>query len=152
MIQCTWSVQAGIPTSITSAFASTNAQLLHPNPSQVPSLSGALSKPAKARSAQSLELDTELHEWISNGAGPKGAVSMLNLLAFKPGKQPDYLKYGKAFAESVGSRRGGLAKLVGKIIPASGSDGWEEVCYCSIQYDRYGRFLCHGLIVSVDGL
>ena len=55
---------------------------------------------------------------------------MLNLLAFIPGKKEQYLKYGKAFSESVGSRRGGDAKLVGKIVPGTCSDGcneWEEV-------------------------
>ena len=54
---------------------------------------------------------------------------MLNVLAFKPGKKGQYLKYGKAFSESVGSRRGGVAKLVGKILPGTCSDGcseWEE--------------------------
>lgn len=55
---------------------------------------------------------------------------MLNLLAFLPGRKEEYLKYGQAFAESVGSRRGGVAKVVGKVIPGSCSDGceeWEEV-------------------------
>ncbi len=42
---------------------------------------------------------------------------MLNLLAFKPGLKESYLEYGKAFAESIGSRRGGNAKLVGNIVP-----------------------------------
>ncbi|KAL8904476.1 MAG: hypothetical protein Q9207_003240 [Kuettlingeria erythrocarpa] len=127
MIQHIWSIEAGIPSSITSSFPFTNARLLHPDPSEVPALTGPLSFPPKACSAQSLELDNELREWISSGAGPKGAVSMLNLLAFKPGKQSQYLKYGNAFAESVGSRRGGLAKLVGKIIPGSCSDVWDEM-------------------------
>lgn len=131
--QNSWSIQAGIPTSITSSFASTNARLLHPHPSEVPALTGSLPSPRKASSSQSLELDDELHQWISSGAGPKGAVSMLNLLAFKPGKQSQYLKYGKAFANSVGSRRGGLAKLVGKIIPGTCTDVWDEVgLVCSI--------------------
>lgn len=136
MIQNSWSIQAGVPTSITSSFASTNNRLLRPDPSEVPALTGSLSKPRKASTAQSLELDNELHQWISSGAGPKGAVSMLNLLAFKPGKQSQYLKYGKAFAESVGSRRGGLAKLVGKIIPGSCSDVWDEVG-CCLQHNEW---------------
>lgn len=129
MVQARWSIQAGIPASVTRGFQSRNALLLNPNLSDVPPLPQPLSTPRKPGSAQLLELDEELHRWISDGAGPKGAVSMLNLLAFHPGKQSQYLKYGKAFAESVGRRRGGLAKLVGKIIPGScsdGCDGWDE--------------------------
>lgn len=53
---------------------------------------------------------------------------MLNLLAFNPGMKDQYLKYGKAFAESIGSSRGGVAKIVGKVVPGSCSDGWDEVC------------------------
>ncbi|KAL8761072.1 MAG: hypothetical protein Q9184_002778 [Pyrenodesmia sp. 2 TL-2023] len=136
MIERSWSIQAGIPTSITSSFASTNARLLHPNPSDVPALTGLLSSHRRSSSAQSLELDDELHQWISSGAGPKGAVSMLNLLAFKPDKQSQYLKYGKAFAKSVGSKRGGLAKLVGKIIPGTCTDVWDEVgLVCCMNYE-----------------
>lgn len=64
---------------------------------------------------------------------------MLNLLAFHPG--PDahasYQKYGEAFAKSIGSSRGGVAKIVGKVVPseqkrgAKGEDErkaeWDEV-------------------------
>lgn len=32
-----------------------------------------------------------------------------------------YLVYGKAFAETIGARRGGNAKLVGNIVPSPGS-------------------------------
>ena len=52
---------------------------------------------------------------------------MLNLFAFIPGRKNQYLKYGKAFSDSVGSRRGGgLETLVGKIVPATCSDSCEE--------------------------
>ena len=50
---------------------------------------------------------------------------MLNLLAFAEGKKADYLQYGKAFAESIGSRRGGNAKIVGNVIGKK--DGWDEM-------------------------
>lgn len=46
---------------------------------------------------------------------------MLNLLAFKQGKKAEYLKYGKAFASSVGARHGGTAKIVGNILACSSS-------------------------------
>ena len=57
---------------------------------------------------------------------------MLNFLTFREGTRGEYLKYGKAFAESIGARRGGEAKLVGKAVEEEGGDsneeGWEEVC------------------------
>lgn len=45
---------------------------------------------------------------------------MLNLLAFWPGKEAheSYLQYGKAFGESIGKKRGGKAKIVGKVVAA----------------------------------
>ncbi|KAG7001914.1 allantoate permease [Physcia stellaris] len=107
-----------------------NARLLHPPLGDIPPLTGSLSQSRVVESAQALELSRELREWITSGKGPQGAVSMLNLLAFLPGKKEEYLKYGQAFAESVGSRRGGVAKIVGKVVPDSCSDGcwgWEEI-------------------------
>jgi hypothetical protein len=70
---------------------------------------------------------------------------MLNLLAFKEGKKEDYLRYGAEFARSIGSRRGGDAKIVGSVIHGKGGqegerdDGerWDEVAlahYPSIQH------------------
>lgn len=66
---------------------------------------------------------------------------MLNLLSFKPGLKEEYLKYGAEFAKSIGSRRGGDAKLVGSVIHGNkGSeegDGWDEIAiahYPSIQH------------------
>ncbi|KAL8709758.1 MAG: hypothetical protein Q9220_005544 [cf. Caloplaca sp. 1 TL-2023] len=127
MIQNDWTIQVGMPSAIVASFKSRNASLLHPSPSNVPPLTGSLSHPRIVESSQGLELDNELLSWITTSAArPKGAVSMLNLLAFKPGMKAHYLKYGKAFADSVGSRRGGVAKLVGKILPGSCCDDAEE--------------------------
>ena len=131
LVRSTWSIQAGVPSKLISSFESRNSQLLYPLPGIVRLLTGSLSNPQKADSTQSLELTDYLQSWIQGGKSPKGAISMLNLLAFKPGRKEQYLKYGKAFSESVGSRRGGVAKLVGKIVPTTCSDGcseWEEVC------------------------
>ena len=131
LVRRTWSIQAGVPSKLISSFVSINSPLLDPPPNTVPPLTGSLSNPQKADSAQFLELTNDLQSWIQGGRGPKGAISMLNLLAFKPGLKEQYLKYGKAFSDSVGSRRGGVAKLVGKIVPETCSDGcpeWEEVC------------------------
>lgn len=128
----TYTIAAGIPSSIVQDFAAKNAALLRPAPGTVPPLTGSLDKPRVAESGQKLEYTTRLRDWIASydPLGSKGAVSMLNLLAFKTGKHEEYLKYGKAFAESIGSRRGGNAKIVGRVIE-KGTDeaarGWEEV-------------------------
>jgi hypothetical protein len=53
---------------------------------------------------------------------------MLNLLSFKPNKKQNYLQYGAAFAESVGSRHGGVAKIVGSVVSCHGNEeGWDEI-------------------------
>ncbi|KAI4194616.1 MAG: hypothetical protein LQ350_007671 [Teloschistes chrysophthalmus] len=126
LIENQWSIEAGIPSKLISTFSSTNHNLLHPSPVDVPPLTGSMVDSKTAPSAQSLELSGELRDWISGGKGPKGAVSMLNLLAFNPGLKDQYLEYGKAFAKSIGSKRGGVAKIVGKVLPESCDDGWDE--------------------------
>lgn len=131
MIKDQWSIQTGIPSRLLVSFETTNEKLLHPSANDIPPLTGALSHPRIANSSQALELSDELRQWISSSQSPKGAVSMLNLLAFQAGKKDEYLKYGKAFAESIGSSRGGVAKIVGRVVPGTCSDGcqeWEEVC------------------------
>lgn len=142
LIHKQWYVTAGVPSGLLKDFASKNARLLHPAPGEVP----ALSNNGKARttdSAQSLELSGELAKWIENFSYEEGAgaVSMFNLLSFKPGMKASYLRYGKAFAESIGRRRGGVAKIVGKVIEVSsstkGSAEWDEVAvahYPSIRH------------------
>ena len=76
-------------------------------------------------SSQNLELGTDLNAWIdafvqNSGKAGKGAVSMFNLLAFKPGLKSEYLKYGAAFAKSIGARHGGNAKIVGNVTHVNG--------------------------------
>jgi len=129
-----WSITAGVPSSLTKDFHKKNQSLLHPHPSDVPALTGSMGKPRMAGSSQGLELNDELLQWSKDFELGKGAMSMLNLLAFKPGKEAheSYLRYGKAFGESIGSRRGGTAKIVGKVVPKYGSQdedesGWDEI-------------------------
>lgn len=107
----------------------------------MPPLTGSLDKARIADSAQDLELSPELLRWVETfgKAEGSGAVSMLNLLSFRPGLKSEYLKYGAEFAKSVGSRRGGNAKIVGSVIHGGkegagglGGDGqggkdWDEV-------------------------
>lgn len=97
-------------------------------------------------SSQNLELSAGLESWIQglNSKESSGAVSMFNLLAFNPGMKEEYLKYGAAFAKTIGSRHGGNAKIVGNVIKMEGStdasaDGWAEIAlahYPSILHFR----------------
>lgn len=122
---CHWSVPAGIPSRLTTDFAAKNEKLLHPKNKL--SLTGALDNPRISKDSQDLSLSPELRRWVdtfSKEAG-RGAVSMLNLLAFSPNMKDSYLVYGKAFAESIGARRGGNAKLVGNVLGKQ--DGWDEI-------------------------
>ncbi|KAK5064427.1 hypothetical protein LTR84_000260 [Exophiala bonariae] len=117
-IELHWSVTAGVPSRLTNNFDQTNTRLLHPDPKSIPALTGSLSKPRMGSSSQTLELSAGLNQWVesfSQTHAGQNAMSMLNLLAFKPGKKADYLQYGKAFAETIGAKRGGNAKLVGNV-------------------------------------
>jgi hypothetical protein len=132
-IEVHWSVTSGVPSRLTSNFDRTNARLLHPDPKTVPALTGSLDNPRIGTTSQTLELSGGLNEWIGSFSCSRtgqNAMSMLNLLAFKPGKKPDYLKYGQAFGESIGARRGGTAKLVGNITaqqdPSVSGGKWDE--------------------------
>jgi hypothetical protein len=157
LLSAHWSIKVGIPSRLLQDFPSVNLQLLHPDPDTTPSLTGALSLPKIAQSSQSLELSPDLHTWITGSATSElthnnsTAISMLNLLAFNsgPGANESYLRYGRAFANSIGSRRGGVAKVVGSVLPSSSSSSknsqkdeagvktWDEIAiahYPSIQH------------------
>ncbi|ORY17682.1 hypothetical protein BCR34DRAFT_474601 [Clohesyomyces aquaticus] len=129
LIQYSWSLVAGIPSRLLQDFSSKNAALLHPDPDSVPKLSsdsGANDGAALAPTSQNLELSPALQAWIStfstsNTPEALGAVSMLNLLSFKSGMKPSYLKYGAEFSKSIGSSRGGNAKIVGTVVEVNGS-------------------------------
>ena len=130
LIERSWSIQAGVPSGLLATYNVINAKLLHPSPGHIPMLTKNPSTLRLANSTQDLELTKELNDWIIDGDSPSGAVSMLNLLSFNPGKKEEYMRYGQAFSEYAGSRRGGVAKLVGKVIPKTCSDGcneWNEV-------------------------
>lgn len=113
---------AGVPSSFTNGFAERNQRLLYPQHGDVPPLTGSLSKPRMSSSTQGLELSDELIQWSKSFDLGKSPLSMLNLLAFKSGKDAheSYQKYGKEFAKSAGSSRGGQAKIVGKVVDECG--------------------------------
>ncbi|KAJ4400306.1 hypothetical protein N0V91_008765 [Didymella pomorum] len=152
LVQHHWSVTAGVPSRLTTNFAKTNEELLHPAPGSVPALAPQGARETTS-SAQDLELSGELNAWIdafvqSGRKEGRGAVSMFNLLAFNPGMKAEYLKYGAAFAKSIGSRHGGNAKIVGNVTAVNGKgvkgsekggEGWDEIAlahYPSIEHFR----------------
>ncbi len=158
LLSAHWSIKAGIPRRLLQDFPSKNYGILHPAPNTTPPLTGALSSPLLAGSSQSLELSPGLQTWITGPATSElthhnsTAISMLNLLLFHPGRtaKESYLQYGTAFAQSIGSKRGGLAKIVGSVIPhptfpnnnntrneGAGPATWDEIAlahYPSIQH------------------
>lgn len=145
LVQHHWSITAGVPSRLVQDFYTKNKKLLHPDASSVPKLN-----PSKAKkttpSSQNLELSAGLESWIQSlsSKDSSSAVSMFNLLAFNSGMKEEYLKYGAAFAKTIGSRHGGNAKVVGNVVKAEGStdasaDGWDEVAlaqYPSILHFR----------------
>ncbi|KAK0317999.1 hypothetical protein LTR82_010989 [Friedmanniomyces endolithicus] len=100
-VRAHWTITAGVPSSLLNDFERKNDRLLHPHQADVPPLTGSLANnPRKAS-----KLNDDLLTWSRAFAlGQENAVSMLNLLAFHPGKEAhaSYLRYGKAFAESIG--------------------------------------------------
>jgi hypothetical protein len=125
LVEHHWSITAGVPSRLIQDFPSKNNKLLHPDQSSVPKLSENGAK-TTTESSQSLELGDELNKWIetfvnSGAKEGKGAVSMFNLLAFNPGMKDEYLKYGAAFAKTIGSRHGGNAKIVGNATHVNGT-------------------------------
>ncbi|OTA81602.1 hypothetical protein M434DRAFT_401343 [Hypoxylon sp. CO27-5] len=129
-IDAIWSASCGVSSKALSGYTALNENLLHPPPGSVAPPEQHAIEPSTT--SQNLEVSSELSEWIS--ALPtqlrKHPVSMLNLLAFNPGKKDEYKQYGAAFSAKVGSRHGGKVKIVGKV--ASGqahSDGWDEIAF-----------------------
>jgi hypothetical protein len=123
-----WTVTAGVPSRLLKDFHTKNATLVNPRPGSVnpADTSNAL----EGKGTQTLELSPELKAWISDLPTKRRthAISMLNLLAFAPGRKEQYLKYGAEFAARVGSRHGGNAKIVGNVISGQGKeDGWDEI-------------------------
>jgi hypothetical protein len=157
LIQHHWTITAGVPSRLLHNFAQKNVGLLYPDPSSLPALTNTTASPT-APSSQNLELSAALEAWITDFVAAEskessGAVSMFNLLAFKPGMKSEYLKYGAAFAASVGSKHGGDAKIVGNVVanPSlkeggrvgsewdASKDGWDEIAlahYPSIRHFR----------------
>jgi hypothetical protein len=136
-IAAIWTAACGISSTALSNYANLNTTLLHPPPGSVqPASLPALSPSSSSDADQNLQVSPEWLQWIA--ALPPSVrthpVSMLNLLAFNPGKRDQYAQYGAAFSKRVGSRHGGHVKLVGRVLDSAdggqvGGDGWEEIAY-----------------------
>jgi len=140
-IAAIWTVPCGVSARALSNYGRLNASLL----SQARGSAGIADTITDLRepltngtsssegSSQDLELSTEWVQWMAGLPVParEHPVSMLNLLAFAPGKKEQYKRYGTEFSRRVGSRHGGHVKLVGRVLdgcPAR-DDGWDEIAY-----------------------
>ncbi|OMP87099.1 hypothetical protein BK809_0007185 [Diplodia seriata] len=146
LVAARWTVTFGVPARVLEGYEGRNGGLLRGETGEgVPALEEVAEEDKEKRegggrrrlasSAQGLELSGELMDWVrettfgaargggGGGKGRGGAVSMLNLLAFKDGMKAEYLKYGKAFAEDVGRKRGAVAKIVGTVVDDGGGKG-----------------------------
>ncbi|KAI1467136.1 uncharacterized protein F4812DRAFT_451460 [Daldinia caldariorum] len=129
-IDATWSAASGVSSKAISNYAVMNAELLRPAP-------GSVKPPEKhtvepSRTSQNLEMSPELDQWITALPAPlkEHPVSMLNLLAFNPGKKDQYKQYGAEFSAKVGSKHGGQVKIVGRVVGGQAQrDGWEEIAF-----------------------
>jgi hypothetical protein len=134
-IAAIWTASSGVSARALSGYGELNATLLSPPPGSVqPAELPKLSSNTTRDSSENLELSPEWVQWIE--ALPSSVrdypVSMLNLLAFQPGKKDQYKQYGAEFSRRVGSRHGGRVKLVGRVLDGNGQagvDGWEEIAY-----------------------
>lgn len=127
-VKQSYSLTVGISSKIISGFSQHNQMLLHAAPHTIPALTGSLDKPPSASSSRDLQLTPDLRAWMTSAKSPKTAPSMLNFLSIHPGKLESYQAYGRAFASDVGSRRGGVAKIVGTVVSPENTTGvWDEI-------------------------
>ena len=105
-IQALWTVAAGVPSRLLKDFDVKNEEML--NPKRVQAVDQSKRVQRLESSSQGLELSSELEEWIQRlpERARRHPISMFNLLAFREGLKEEYLKYGKAFGETIGSRHG----------------------------------------------
>ncbi|RYP17490.1 hypothetical protein DL765_004454 [Monosporascus sp. GIB2] len=129
-IHALWSASCGVSSQALSKYAENNSRLLNREPGSVEPPVPHETTPSE--SSQNLEVSPELSDWVSTLPGQlrDHPVSMLNFLAFNPGKKDQYRKYGAEFSARVGSRHGGRVKIVGKVAGGQAmDDGWDEIAF-----------------------
>lgn len=125
-VRARYSLTVGIPSGILRGFDGRNARLLR----------DAATAPRLA--SESRGTTDELRAW-ADGV-PDTPVSMLNFLAVREGMQDSYRAYGRAFAEDVGRRHGGVVKVVGRVLGAEREGGrWDQIAVAG--YPSPGHFV-----------
>ena len=84
---------------------------------------GAAEKEEEGKLKLEIAMDSAMRQWVdtfSHGVGGK-AVTMLNLLAFNPGKRDLFMGYVKDFGPVVGEARTSGGKFVGEVVGESAS-------------------------------
>lgn len=130
-IEAIWTVACGVSSRVLSEYGSLTTELMNPAQGAVPPV--RLPIPSSTADSQNLELSPELSSWIS-GLPPSLAdhpVTMLNLLAFNPGKKEQYITYGSEFSSRVGKQYGGRVKIAARVVVGEDGkgEGWDEIAY-----------------------
>ncbi|KAL2130164.1 hypothetical protein VTI74DRAFT_6819 [Chaetomium olivicolor] len=135
-----WTTSCGVSADALSGYGRLNATLLRQSPSSAEI--AELPEPSTSDSPQNLQPSAEWVQWIATlpASVREHPVSMLNLLAFNPGRKDQYKQYGAEFSKRVGSRHGGHVKLVGRVLEGQAKDdGWEEIAY--VHYPTVKHFV-----------
>lgn len=95
-----------------------------------------LTKPVIGISTQLVELTPSLLAFARSDLCPKGVVSMLNFVSFRPFEyaRKSYSSYIEAFKAGVGTKCGGTVKVIGKTVEEG---EWDEVVlaqYSSLEH------------------
>lgn len=139
-----WTVSCGVSSSVLSGYRELNAGLLKTAVAPMP-----LPRNSSGESSQNLETSPELVSWISDlpPSLQNHPVSMLNLLAFNPGKKPQYQEYGREFSSRVGSAFGGRVKIAARVVEGQAKEeGWDEIAF--VHYPTLSHFA--GMLGSAE--
>ncbi|CAI4214481.1 unnamed protein product [Parascedosporium putredinis] len=139
-IDAQWTVSYGVSAKVLSGYRALTSQLHAAAASaRVP-----LPRTADRDTSQDLESSPELLGWINELPTDlrHRPVTMLNLLAFNPGKKDQYVRYGKEFSSRVGSAHGGRVKIAARVATGAqgtaAEEGWDEIAY--VHYPTLNHF------------
>lgn len=130
-----FTVRINQPEDFLDSFQAKNHEYLHPA-SVGPTYN--LDKPLFATATQRVELTPALLAFSESPLCPAGPVSMLNLISFRPfpAARKSYAKYIEAFKAGMGSKRGGIVKLLGETVEEG---DWDELVIA--QYSSLKHFV-----------